>query len=33
MFADEKELTPLGFKRSMTDLRKQWIPVIEKLVN
>jgi hypothetical protein len=31
MFADERELTPDGFKRSMTDLRKLWVPVLEKL--
>jgi tripartite-type tricarboxylate transporter receptor subunit TctC len=32
MFADEQELTPDGFKRSMTDLRKLWIPVLENLI-
>jgi tripartite-type tricarboxylate transporter receptor subunit TctC len=31
MFVDEQELTPNGFKESMTALRKQWIPVLEKL--
>ena len=31
MFVDEKELTPDGFKRSMADLRKQWIPVLSSL--
>lgn len=31
MFADERELTPAGFKNSMLQLRKQWIPVISKL--
>jgi tripartite-type tricarboxylate transporter receptor subunit TctC len=31
MFYDEKELTPEGFKRSMVELRKQWIPVLDKL--
>ena len=31
MFTDERELTPLGFKNSMMQLRKQWIPVISKL--
>jgi tripartite-type tricarboxylate transporter receptor subunit TctC len=30
MFVDEKELTPLGFKNSMGDLRKQWVPIVEK---
>jgi tripartite-type tricarboxylate transporter receptor subunit TctC len=31
MFVDEQELTPNGFKENMTALRKQWIPVLEKL--
>jgi tripartite-type tricarboxylate transporter receptor subunit TctC len=31
MFADDRELTPLGFKDSMLNLRKQWVPVLEKL--
>jgi tripartite-type tricarboxylate transporter receptor subunit TctC len=31
MFVDERELTPDGFKRSMSDLRKLWVPVLEKL--
>jgi tripartite-type tricarboxylate transporter receptor subunit TctC len=31
MFVDERELTPDGFKRSMADLRKLWVPVLEKL--
>lgn len=31
MFSDAKELTPAGFKNSMMQLRKQWIPVISKL--
>jgi tripartite-type tricarboxylate transporter receptor subunit TctC len=31
MFIDERELTPQGFKNSMMQLRKQWIPVISKL--
>lgn len=33
MFSDAKELTPAGFKNSMMQLRKQWIPVISKLNN
>jgi tripartite-type tricarboxylate transporter receptor subunit TctC len=31
MFTDERELTPQGFKNSMMQLRKQWIPVVSKL--
>ena len=31
MFADEQELTSDGFKRSMTDLRKLWTPVLVNL--
>lgn len=31
MFSDERELNPAGFKNSMMQLRKQWIPVISKL--
>jgi tripartite-type tricarboxylate transporter receptor subunit TctC len=31
MFADERELTPGGFKRSMADLRNLWVPVLNKL--
>lgn len=31
MFADDRELTPAGFKKSMTDLRSVWIPVLNKL--
>lgn len=29
MFYDERELTPEGFKSSMMQLRKQWIPILE----
>ena len=31
MFIDERELTPLGFKESMSQLRKQWVPVLQNL--
>jgi tripartite-type tricarboxylate transporter receptor subunit TctC len=31
MFTDEQELTPNGFKQSMVNLRKLWIPVLEKI--
>lgn len=31
MFSTEAELTPKGFEISMKQLRKQWIPVIERL--
>lgn len=31
MFTDDRELTPDGFKHSMADLRKQWIPVLTNL--
>lgn len=31
MFSNEAELTPNGFESSMKQLRKQWIPVIERL--
>ena len=31
MFTDAKEHTPEGFKNSMNQLRKQWIPVLEKI--
>jgi tripartite-type tricarboxylate transporter receptor subunit TctC len=31
MFTDENELTPAGFKENMLRLRKQWIPIIEKM--
>lgn len=31
MFVAEQELTPKGFRDSMSRLRAQWIPVIEKL--
>ena len=31
MFNDGKELTPTGFEKSMMSLRKQWIPIIEKM--
>ena len=33
MFNDGKELTPTGFEKSMMALRKQWIPIIEKMDN
>lgn len=29
MFFDEKELTPLGFKSSMMQLRTQWVPILQ----
>lgn len=29
MFFDEKELTPLGFKGSMMQLRTQWLPILQ----
>lgn len=32
MFADDRELTPLGFKQSMDRLRNQWAPVLQTLV-
>jgi len=28
MFVEERELTPIGFKNSMAQLREQWIPVL-----
>lgn len=31
MFVDEKEHTPEGFKSSMMQLRKQWIPILDKI--
>jgi hypothetical protein len=31
MFTDDQELTPTGFKQSMVNLRKLWIPVLEKI--
>ncbi len=31
MFSNEAELTPKGFETSMKQLRKQWIPVLERL--
>lgn len=31
MFTDNQELTPNGFKQSMVNLRKLWIPVLEKI--
>jgi tripartite-type tricarboxylate transporter receptor subunit TctC len=31
MFTDDQELTPNGFKQSMVNLRKLWIPVLEKI--
>jgi tripartite-type tricarboxylate transporter receptor subunit TctC len=29
MFIDERELTPAGFKNSTTQLRKQWVPILQ----
>ena len=31
MFIEERELTPIGFKNSMTQLRDQWIPILQNL--
>jgi tripartite-type tricarboxylate transporter receptor subunit TctC len=31
MFADDRELTPGGFKKSMADLRNLWVPVLKNL--
>jgi tripartite-type tricarboxylate transporter receptor subunit TctC len=31
MFSVDAELTPVGFKNSMEQLRKQWIPIIQSL--
>jgi len=29
MFIEERELTPAGFKNSMTQLREQWVPILQ----
>jgi len=29
MFMEERELTPIGFKNSMAQLREQWIPILQ----
>jgi len=31
MFSDSRELTPAGFKNSMMQLRRQWVPILDKL--
>jgi tripartite-type tricarboxylate transporter receptor subunit TctC len=31
MFAEPREQTPEGFKASMIELRKQWIPIIKEV--
>ena len=31
MFVEERELTPEGYKRSMLDLRRVWLPIAEKM--
>jgi hypothetical protein len=31
MFSDARELTPVGFKNSMMQLRRQWVPILDKL--
>jgi tripartite-type tricarboxylate transporter receptor subunit TctC len=31
MFVEERELTPEGYKRSMLDLRKVWLPIAQKM--
>lgn len=31
MFTDSREHTPEGFKNSMMHLRKQWVPILEKI--
>jgi tripartite-type tricarboxylate transporter receptor subunit TctC len=29
MFVEERELTPIGFKNSMIQLREQWVPILQ----
>jgi tripartite-type tricarboxylate transporter receptor subunit TctC len=31
MFVEERELTPLGYKRSMLELRRVWLPIAQKM--
>ena len=31
MFVEERELTPEGYKRSMLDLRRVWLPIAQKM--
>ena len=31
MFVEERELTPEGYKKSMLDLRRTWLPIAEKM--
>ena len=31
MFVEERELTPEGYKQSMSDLRRIWLPIAEKM--
>jgi tripartite-type tricarboxylate transporter receptor subunit TctC len=31
MFVEERELTPEGYKKSMLDLRRVWLPIAEKM--
>lgn len=31
MFVEERELTPQGYKRSMLELRKVWLPIAQKM--